>query len=348
MHTFKKHVLILSAMFLGIQLFGQPVNFSNFKPLAEQFTESAAGNLPFVATMGANWSDAYIGQLFPSVPPHFGLGLTTGLTFVAKDALNNLTSTFNLNLPATLKDYGLPLPLLVVDSRFGGIILPFDLGIKIGFLPQFVSDLVSDVDLNYFAFGVDLRYPILQENVVLPGLSVGAGYSYLTTSAKMNFGQQLTLNNVPYLDNNNNVQQDGVLTLSQPKLGVAWSASVIDLKLHLSKNLLIFTPYLGLGASLAIAEVTAGYYSNISLFRPSGNPQNITGQQAANDIKNAGFNQFSINADGFEAKNSVNGWGFRLYGGSSLNLLFFRLDLKALWNINTGAYGLEVGTRFQL
>jgi hypothetical protein len=42
------------------------------------------------------------------------------------------------------------------------------------------------------------------------------------------------------------------------------------------------------------------------------------------------------------------GWALRLFGGTSINLLFLRLDLDADWNVLTGSYGGNVNLRFQL
>ncbi len=337
--------LILAISVIG-QSFAQAPDFNQFKPKIKQFVDSVAGNLPAAAAIGGTWSDAYIGQFFPSVPPHFGVGVTTGAIFVAKDPANELTSAFGVQLPEFLKNFGLPLPVLAIDGRLGGIILPFDVGIKVGFIPQFMSDLVPDVKLEYFLFGIDARYPILQENVVLPGLSIGLGYSYLNASARMKIGDPITMSNVPYYDGSTN-KYNGQLTLSAPELGVNWGASIIDLKAHLSKSLLILTPYLGLGASLAVGEIGAGYYSTLSLHRPTPG-DTLTGQAAVNSIKATGFNQFDISPDGVNDTASVSGWGFRIYGGTSINLLLLKLDLKALWNINTGAWGGDLGVRVQL
>lgn len=338
-------VLAIGAMLLA-HGFAQTPDFNQFKFRVKQFVDNVAGNIPAAAAIGGTWSDAYIGQFLPSVPPHFGVGVTTGAIFVAKEPGNELASAFGVELPDLIKNFGLPLPVIAVDGRLGGIVLPFDVGLKIGFIPQFASDLLPDVNLEYFLLGFDVRYPILQENVVLPGLSIGLGYSYLNASARMKIGDPVVMNNVPYESGGNNYF-DGQLTLSAPELGVNWGASIIDLKAHLSKSLLILTPYVGLGASLAVGEVGAGYYSTLSLYRPTPN-NTLTGQAAVDSIKATGFNDFDISPDGINDKSSVSGWGFRIYGGTSLNLLLIKVDLKALWNINTGAWGGDLGVRLQL
>ncbi len=42
------------------------------------------------------------------------------------------------------------------------------------------------------------------------------------------------------------------------------------------------------------------------------------------------------------------GWAFKVFGGTSLNLVFIRLDLDAYYNVLSGAYGGNVNLRFQL
>lgn len=350
----KKRILfgaMMGLIALG-QVFAQIPNFDSFKSIVTGFGQGLASGIPLTAVMGSQWSDAYIGQVFPSVPPHFGVGLTTGAAFVNKDQVANLTQQFGVSLPSSLQALGIPIPAAVIDARVGGVILPFDVGFKIGFLPQFVIDMVPDFNVDYFTFGLDVRYALLQENVVLPNLSVGLGYTYVSGGVRFPVGSQIQMANVPYIGTDNNPYNDGTLTLSQPELGVSWKGSVIDLNSQISKNLLLFTPYFGIGASLAFAEAGAGFYTSVSLSRPSPSADVITGQQAVNLIKQAAqqlnVSIPDIDANGVTAVTPITGFGLRIYGGTSINLLLLRLDLKALYSVLSNTLGAELGVRLQL
>ena len=110
--------------------------------------------IPEASTQQNVWSDAYIGKVFPSFPPHLGGGLTIGgtqldMTGFSK-AANSLVSGYN-SVATTLTDtaaglgidsskFSMPnmdftiqdsffMPTLSADVRIGGLFLPFDIEI---------------------------------------------------------------------------------------------------------------------------------------------------------------------------------------------------------------------------
>ena len=56
----------------------------------------------------------------------------------------------------------------------------------------------------------------------------------------------------------------------------------------------------------------------------------------------------TITADGIKVLKAVNGWAYRIYGGTSVNLAFFHLDLQGMYNLATQSLGVTVGARIQL
>ncbi len=339
-----KRLLAGFLVLLAVQVQAQVPDFDEFKSIIQSFSGELASSLPLAAAVGGNWSDAYIGQLVPSVPPHLGIGITTGAVLISKDTMQKLLNNFNTALPTELRDWGLPLPVVVADARVGGLFLPFDVGFKVGFIPKPVTDMFPTYEVQYLSIGADVRWAILQDSIVTPALSIGAGYTYLTGSAYLPIDDVITLDNVPYNDGLDHT--DGTLTFTDPKLGVKWTSNVIDLKAQISKNLLILTPYLGVAASLAVSEAGAGWYSTLML--SSG----ATGQDAVNQIK-AGAASYGVavpdlNPDGISVLSAVNGWGFRIYGGTSINIFVIKIDLKGMYNVTTGNIGADIGVRFQL
>jgi len=133
------------------------------------------------------WSDAYIGKLFPSVPPHFGAGVSAGGTFIETKALSNAIGTIiteiNSHAAGATTDFNftvpdqIPLPSASVHVRIGGFILPFDIGVYGAYFDLNTlkfEDFTGTV--NYYTIGGDIRYAIMKGSTTLPKLSVGAGY----------------------------------------------------------------------------------------------------------------------------------------------------------------------------
>ncbi len=106
--------------------------------------------VPEAATQQNVWADAYIGNLYPSIFPHFGVGASIGGTYIdttgLKSAVEALTGEQNLlkgvlgttnpkiaEIADKLKIGQMPdkfvLPTATVDVRLGGLFLPFDIGI---------------------------------------------------------------------------------------------------------------------------------------------------------------------------------------------------------------------------
>lgn len=97
-------------------------DLGTFQTGFETFATDMAATLSYNATIGNNWSDAYIGQL-----PHFGVGLAVGFTAVPAASLEGFFTSMGETLPAELEKVGLPIPAAALSAKIGGIILPFDL-----------------------------------------------------------------------------------------------------------------------------------------------------------------------------------------------------------------------------
>ena len=135
-------------------------------------------------------------------------------------------------------------------ARIGGFILPFDVGVKVGFLPEETKALLpSGVTADYLMFGADVRYALLKGGALMPKLTVGAGYTYLKGS--------VTMADVAVAGSSFDVGGYGNRE-HDPDLTFDWEASVIDLKAQLSKGFLVLTPYVGVGASLAVTDAGGG------------------------------------------------------------------------------------------
>jgi hypothetical protein len=124
--------------------------------------------------------------------------------------------------------------------------------------------------------------------------------------------------------------------IGQSDVNLFWNTKAIDLKVQLSKSIFIITPYLGLGASYAWSE--AGYETSLS-----GSLDAAKTYLAAN-----GLGDMDIDGNKLSSTIKVNGFSLRTFGGMSVNLAVFKLDLTGMYNFLDSNYGLSFGARFQL
>ncbi|MCL2264987.1 MAG: hypothetical protein FWC22_02985 [Treponema sp.] len=295
----------------------------------DTLASSLAQSLPFNATIGLNWSDAYIGKLL-SVPPHFGIGVTAGATTLNAGSLQGVLELFDFDLPINLP-IGFPLPGYTVDARIGGFILPFDIGIKAGYLDNDFTDLIG-VNVDYLLIGADIRYAILNKKTSPVKLIVGLGYNYLRG------GISTKIPDVAFeFDSGSGFTID----LKDSELGLEWHSTVIELKTQVSFKIPIVTPYAGVGVSYS--WTTAGFNTKTTL--------SVTGgSNGLDDIKDELLEQLGIDASatGFKAFINNTDFNIRAYGGFSFNMAFIKLDFTFMYNIKDSALGATVGLRFQL
>ena len=321
--------------------FGQ-TNIADIQRGAEKTAQALAVALPFNSTVGLNWSDAYIGQIL-GVPPHFGVGITAGATTVPTVDLKPLLTNMGVSLPAGV-DKVLPLPVAVAEARVGGILLPFDVGIKAGYIPDSLGNTIKGTTgglaVKYLLVGADIRYAVLKGNLVLPTVSVGLGVNY------MDGGLGTTISGGGASFTYNVGAANHTIAATDPEVGVSWRATTVDLKAQVSKGFLFFTPYAGFGATYGASR--AGYYvkSNLTYDGDSIDPAEI--QSIKNYLQSQGVAVPDISATGIESYFEKSGWAFRAYGGFSFNLAVMKFDLTGLYNFSDGSYGASLGLRFQL
>jgi hypothetical protein len=295
----------------------------------DAFSSKLADSLPFNASMGLNWSDAYIGK-FLDLPPHFGVGISGGITSLDSVAFGDLLDNFGVSLPLDQ----MLLPAYVVEGRLGGFFLPFDVGVKFGALPQ--VDFGDRLKIDYLLAGADVRFAVMEGNLILPKLSVGVGFNFLKSMLTAPLGSGVSFN-----------VASKSLELSQPEAVFSWETKSIDLKAQLSKSFAIITPYVGLGASYAWSS--AGYSVDSKLKYGGQAVDSSAISEIKDTLANAGVQGLdNINANGFSSIINVEGWAFRAFGGISLNVLLIRFDLTGMYNFADSNYGVTLGVRVQI
>ena len=337
--------VIALSVFVGTGAFAQTTTptFDSVQKAFGDFAGDVASSLPYASTIGLNWSWSYIGKL-----PHFGVGLAGGAVTIPTKGFSQVTSALGIGnvLPPEFNNpnLGLPLPAYVAEARLGGIILPFDLGIKVGFIPQQVNLgalLPQGTSLDFHLYGAQLRYELVKEKFLIPEISVGVGVNHFDGTIGMSAGT----GNIPISSVSDGTNTYNV-SLSAPQLFFNWNSNSLDANVQVSKKiLLLVTPYIGAGLSYGFSNAGGGLSSKLLI---NGNPATQTQIDQINQYLNAtGQQTINFTTAGFKIGQKANGLSARAYAGASLNLWFLKLDVTGMYNIMTGKLGATVGARAQ-
>ncbi|MBN2737514.1 MAG: hypothetical protein JXR70_11075 [Spirochaetales bacterium] len=326
----KKILLLCILTLLALNVSAQNYSYTEFKNAFEDFSETLAAALPFNSLIGLNWSDAYIGNF-----PHFGAGLTVGLTTIPVAGLKSTLDTLNLGSD---QFEILPVPAAMAEGRIGGFVLPFDIGVKFGMLPPGFSIPVQNgnINIDYLITGFDVRFAVLKGMLLIPTISIGGGLNYLNAGIS-----------IPGILNGDvNLTEVGGqdLVLKDPDIAFGWETLTIDAKAQASWSLLILNAYLGAGATYGlIAKAGGGMESEIYL-----GANKITNEEIA-AIEAITGQVLDINADGIKYMASISApFSMRVFGGLSFTLLILKLDLSAMYNVMDSSFGAGLNIRIQL
>ncbi|MBR4374885.1 MAG: hypothetical protein IKP49_11050 [Treponema sp.] len=181
------------------------------------FSKQLANAIPQAATQQNVWADAYIGKLFPSAKPHFGGGFNMGVTHIDTSGVAKAADALGIG---GIKD-NYYYPVFTADLRIGGLLLPFDVDIAVMKTGTLSTDAFGcDLNVDFLTIGADFRYSLLEEGIILPGISAGVGYFYNQGS----FGA-----------GNDDAE-----------LAIDYKVHTMYVQAQVSKKLLIFTPFLGI------------------------------------------------------------------------------------------------------
>ena len=279
------------------------------------------------------WSDAYIGKLFPSVPPHFGAGVSAGGTFIDTKALSNAigtiiteinshaagaTTNFNFTVPDQI-----PLPSASVHARIGGFILPFDIGVYGAYFDLNTlkfEDFTGTV--NYYTIGADIRYAVMKGSTTLPKLSVGAGYirTHLALSMTGASTYSGTVGSTP------------ASVTANADTNTSFDLNTIFVQAQISKKFLILTPYAGVRAYVTSSKSHYDY-SYSSTYEIGGVPQgNVPGGNGSSS-RDYGTGDFNFDWNNIRPQ---------LYAGLGLNLLFVNCTVGGSWNMRNNLLSANV------
>jgi hypothetical protein len=286
------------------------------KSLAEYVTEN---------TTQLNVSpEAYIGKLFPSVPPHFSLGFSLSGTVIDTSSVSNTidsvisdmqgTGFFNFTIPNALL-----LPAYSVNVRIGGFLLPFDAGVFGSFASvQNIKYADFSASGSEFTIGADVRYAVLEGNVILPKISIGAGYIY--TRQSYGFGASKTYTGT-YNSN------PAVIT-STTDVGIRLNMNILYLQAQVSKKVLFFIPYAGFRAVVVASDNSYEYKSNVNA-NGTDYPNSTSGTTAS-----GGFDFAELQP--------------QIFAGIGFNVLLTQFNVNACWNPRSNIWSGSVSSVFRM
>jgi opacity protein-like surface antigen len=187
--------------------------------------------------------------------------------------------------------------------------------------------------------------PIVEERGLIPEISVGGGYNYLRANLGFQgiLGGDLNIGTFEHPDPDNPAVYN--VTMADPTVNYEWQANVIDLKAQVSKGLLFFRPYAGVGASLGFGRAGSGFESELEGITDDDIALiNQAAELLGNDavIPELSGTSFYLSAP------MTGGWSFRAFGGVSINLLIVKIDINAMYDFIAQNYGATVGLRIQL
>ena len=259
------------------------------------FGDSLGFSVPQSAVQQNVYAEAFIGKVFPAVPPHFAVGFNTGFTHLNTQGLADAADT--LGIDGVKSD--LYFPVLNADVRIGGVFLPFDIGFS--FMTLDVSSMIpmdAKFSAEFLTFAVDARYALLEDGLITPAISVGVGYS-------MNSGSFNASNS----DAETNIDYDVKTLYGQVQISKTLNVPVVKIG---------FTPFIGLRGVIS-------NYSNDWSWKYKG--ESLSKIQDAAKLANLSIP--ALNGDGTASSDGFGGFQPQVYGGVGFNFMLIQLTASA-------------------
>ncbi len=210
---------------------------ADYQTISNYVNTQFAKSMGFITTLGWNTPPG----VFDLVSgPRVEVGIGAGADLMGLPNLNNLTlGAINLGSNFTLPS-SVPFPFPVITGRVG-LANGLDLGVKFLYLP-----LVSFSDLgfaaNYFGWGLDLRYKIL-DGLTLPTVTVGVSWDTM----KGSFSLSTAINQISnYYDPNTSTSYPVSMTGTN-NYTLNWDTQSFGAQIQVGKDLNIAYPFAAVG-----------------------------------------------------------------------------------------------------
>ncbi len=243
---------------------------ADYQTIADYVNAQFSKSMGFITTLGWNTPPGVFDILSG---PRVEVGVGAGADLMGLPNLNNLSLGAinlgsNFNLPSSI-----PFPFPVITGRVG-LINGLDLGAKFLYLP-----LVSFSDLgftaNYFGWGLDLRYKIL-DGIQLPTVTVGVSLDSMQGS----FNLKTAINQTSTY-NDGGTQYPNISFMGTNNYNLDWNTKSFGAQVQVGKDLGVLYPFAAVGFqrnSGNISSIMNGS-GNLTIPPPGANtptPVNVT------------------------------------------------------------------------
>lgn len=317
-------ILCICVLMLSAFCFSAEPHTPEISSAIENVIDNYINILPENSSLLGVQPEAYIGKLFPSVPPHFTAGISVSGTFLdtsflsdgMKDvsraitgALSDATGdtiSISLNVPERI-----PYPAASVSARIGGIVLPFDIGLHavttVGGMFDSMDFGDANVSSDYTTLGADIRCRVYEESLFIPQISLGGGYLYskhtLALGAENNY----------ILKNSGAAEAANLAT----QFDMSVATHTIFVQIQASKKIAVLTPFIGLRALFTKADCEYGWQYETKIDgEKNGYPSDRGGREYTVDFSDTGLNT-------------------QVFGGIGLQIALFQLGLTVSYNFGT-------------
>jgi hypothetical protein len=343
MKNYGKTLLIIILICTTNPVFSQN-SLEEIQVRTDKFTDVISKSLPFHSNIGNNWSDAYIGQTGEK-HLRFGIGISAGFTNVEINAVKDILKCFNIILPFVedekFTNMGLFIPGYALDIRVGGFNLPLDFGLKVAYLPQTLTrNIIEEFEFDYrqLLFGMDIRYSFINYKLIPIKFSAGIGVNFMDGEIGKNLARSLTFS---FIHENT----DYILDPTHAHLNLQWRTLNSEIKAQISFPFRFLTPYAGAGISFAWTRT--GYEVSTSDLTAKDLADKEIGLSDVTGTLENKYGMTGVYKSGFETIKTINSLSARAFGGFSINLIYVRLDVTAMYELFNGNFGGTIGLRFQ-
>ena len=350
-------LLLLITAISGIG-FSQDVSIDKLKKVTTAlFAETAKTTGQAGLTTGFTGS-SYIGNF-----PHFSAGLAVGVAIsnvvqIAKIATGlqnesfNFTDLFKLQA-SEVPSVGLSAPLLFrvggVDFVPGPFYLPFDVGVKLMFLPP-ISTPIESLKFGFVDFGIDVRVPLFEEQRLVPGLTAGLSYTVNTT----HFGFSLPTSEL--LRGNNTIGEGATaieFEISDIAINFDLYSHIFALTFQSSKRIWFLESFLGLTTFMGSAG--GGFSSKAFDFKVKSaftNNQFVSYKDYLDRFNEIVTLKNFFKVDGDNTKIDITDiyftGGIKVTTGLVLHIWSLKVDVDIGYELIKSTLTAKVGTRFAM
>lgn len=318
--TIKTTVLCVCALIVSEAFLSAESHTPGVSAAIENVIDNYTDILPENSSLLGVQPEAFIGKLFPSVPPHFTAGISVSGTFIDTSFLsdgvkavgqaisNKVASKTNpISLSFDIPEK-IPYPTASISARLGGIALPFDIGLHavttVGNMFDSMEFGDSEVSVDYMTIGADIRYRVYEESLFIPQISVGGGYVY--SKQTLAFGAENTY-----------TTKGSEAANLAANLDMSVATHTIFAQVQASKKILILTPFIGFRAlfTKADCEYSWNYETKIAGAKHD-NLSDSDSRDYTVDFPDIGFKT-------------------QVFGGIGFQFALFQLGLTVSYNFST-------------